>query len=71
MKVWCQICQSNYELKDLIQWTGRDFLELLCPGCDDVLAAPGCFGCNNSATMRLLIQGKIYYCCDEHWPSNS
>lgn len=63
--IYCQICECEYKLEELKQWTGRDILELLCPGCDDTLIAPDCYECSNSATGRLLHQGKIYYCCDE------
>ena len=70
MPIYCQICCCSYELKDLLVWTGRDSLDFLCPGCDDILFSPRCFKCCNSATMRLISNGKIYYCCDEHDPYN-
>lgn len=69
MKVtWCQICQCEYKLKELKRWTGGDSLKLLCPDCDDVLVSPDCCECSRSATRGLLYQGKVYYCCDKHYP---
>jgi hypothetical protein len=66
--IYCQICSCSYKLKDLISWTGRDCLDFLCPGCDDILFSPDCFKCSNSATSRLTSNGKIYYYCDKHYP---
>ncbi len=33
--VYCRICQCKYKLRELKRFTERDFLELLCPGCDE------------------------------------
>lgn len=66
--IYCQICSCSYKLKDLVKWTQRDCLHFLCPGCDDILFSPGCFKCRNSATIKLTSNGKIYYCCDQHYP---
>lgn len=71
MSIWCRICQCSYKESELIEWTGGDSLRLLCPGCDDVIEAPDCFACSNSATFRIRYLGEIYYCCDRHFPGRT
>ncbi|MGL4377251.1 MAG: hypothetical protein ACRCT1_12480 [Microcoleaceae cyanobacterium] len=66
--IYCRICQCDYKLEELKEWTERDSLQLLCPGCDDILISPDCFKCSNSATSWSRYQGEIYYYCDDHFP---
>lgn len=64
--IYCRICQCDYKVEELITWTGGDSLQLLCPGCDDILISPICEKCRQSATYQIVEKGKLYYFCDEH-----
>lgn len=36
-KIWCPMCQTWVNRKELKYWSGNDRQHYLCPGCDSTL----------------------------------